>query len=128
MNSKQDRRLKNLEIALTEVFDIVGLEYQLTTNKERFDFFGDLKIGTKLLIKREKRNKADKNACAIYRGRIKIGYIPRRIAKEIAPKVDEGATFFLFVSRFNFNAANGSNFWEVQLSCFRCSLGYLGKS
>lgn len=38
---------------------------------------------------RDKENKYDKNAVAIFRNETHVGYLNREIAKEIAPKLDE---------------------------------------
>lgn len=40
-------------------------------------------------VMRDKENKYDKNAVAIFRGETHVGYLNRDIAKEIAPKLDE---------------------------------------
>lgn len=40
-------------------------------------FFEDLKIGTKLILKRDKKNKYDPQAIQIMYQDVKIGYVPR---------------------------------------------------
>ena len=53
-------------------FAIAGFSYY-----EGAIAFNKLKIGKKLKLKREPRNKYDKHAVALYRKGLKLGYIPR---------------------------------------------------
>ena len=43
-----------------------------------------------LSLRRELQNKADKNAVAVYRHDMKLGYLPRGLAAEIAALMDFG--------------------------------------
>ncbi len=48
-----------------------------------------LKVGIDCRLVREPENKYDKNAIAVYAPQ-KIGYIPRKMVKELAPQIDRG--------------------------------------
>lgn len=54
------------------------------------EIFSKLQIGQKLSLKREKGNKFDIYAIAIYYKNKKIGYIPRDDNREIAKFIDAG--------------------------------------
>lgn len=53
-------------------FSIAGLTYY-----DAVDCFRELKIGTQLNLKRDKRNKYDPRAIAIYYKDFKLGFVPR---------------------------------------------------
>jgi HIRAN domain. len=54
--------------------------------------FNKLKIGTELRLRREKNNKFDPYAVAIYFQDSKIGFIPRGINKDISKFLEMGYT------------------------------------
>ena len=61
--------------------------------------FGCKDIGSFALV-REPDNPHDPNAIRVELGGLYLGYVPRHIAKDLAPEMDEGKRFIaLFVSR-----------------------------
>ncbi len=56
--------------------------------------FNKLKIGKKLLLKTEPRNKYDDHAVAIYYKDLKLGFIPREYNKHIFAILETGADVF----------------------------------
>ncbi|WP_456382877.1 HIRAN domain-containing protein [Hydrogenimonas sp.] len=56
--------------------------------------------GEALSLRREPRNPHDANAVAIYRGPIRIGYIPRRLNPPIATRMDRGERFSCHITNF----------------------------
>jgi hypothetical protein len=61
--------------------------------------FGCKDIGSFALV-REPDNPHDPNAIRVEIGGLYLGYVPRRIAKDLAPQMDTGRSFIaLFVSR-----------------------------
>lgn len=53
----------------------------------------ELKSGDKLVLKREKNNKFDKNAIQVYKEDKLLGYLSRYMAEQVAPKIDSGFLF-----------------------------------
>jgi len=76
---------------------IVGVTYDAAQDNIRM--FGCKDIGSFALV-REPDNPHDKNAIRVMLGDKKLGYVPRAIAKDLAPQMDAGKDFLaLFVSR-----------------------------
>ena len=68
-------------------FDIAGFSYW-----DGCVAFNELKIGTELRFEREKDNKFDPYAVAIYYGEYKLGFIPRAANHEISKFLELGYT------------------------------------
>ncbi len=85
------------DLILTE---LAGLEHRVKDPLERRRLELQLMFGARLTLKRQPKNKFDKNACAVYLKRKHIGYIPREIAKLIAPKMDRGHKYKAFTLDF----------------------------
>ena len=67
--------------------------------QENIKIFGSKEIGSFALV-REPDNPHDKNAIRVAIGDKKLGYIPKAVAKDLAPQIDAGKDFLaLFVSR-----------------------------
>ena len=67
--------------------------------QENIKLFGSKEIGSFALV-RELDNPHDKNAIRVAIGDKKLGYIPKAVAKNLAPQIDAGKDFLaLFVSR-----------------------------
>jgi len=67
--------------------------------QENIKMFGCKDIGTFALV-REPDNTYDKNAIRVAIGDKKLGYIPKAIARDLAPEMDAGKDFLaLFVKR-----------------------------
>ena len=81
--------------------DIVGIEHNIKSRGARVKLIGTLELGILLEIQREKKNRFDKNACAVHLKGKKIGYIPRKVAKDLAPRLDCGGKFVFFISDFS---------------------------
>ena len=61
------------------------------------DIIRTLKPGHLLFVKREKDNKYDKNAIAIYSDEThKLGYVPKDTAETLAPKMDDPKIILIF--------------------------------
>jgi single-stranded-DNA-specific exonuclease len=58
------------------------------TFEDRQQVIPTLVPGRHLLLKREKTNKYDKNAVLVMVGKQQAGYLPRKVAEIIAPKLD----------------------------------------
>jgi len=52
-------------------------------------------------MKREPDNRHDPNAIAVYINEYKVGYVPRNDAKVLAPQMDRGDVFTLYLSEYN---------------------------
>lgn len=76
-------------------FNIAGFTYG-----EGPIVFNHLKIGTQLNLVREKENKYDDNAIAIYYKSHKIGYVPR-IENDVLAKLCEYGYSYIFDVRIN---------------------------
>ncbi len=70
-------------------FNIAGFAYY-----EGAIAFNDLKIGTKLKLKPEKKNRYDENAVAIYYKNRKLGFVPAANNKPIATILNAGHNIF----------------------------------
>ncbi|MDD7914122.1 HIRAN domain-containing protein [Polaribacter haliotis] len=70
-------------------FAIAGFSYY-----EGAIAFNKLKIGKKLKLKREPRNKYDKHAVALYRKGLKLGYIPRDKNRHLSLLLKNGGVKF----------------------------------
>lgn len=57
----------------------------------------NLKIGEKLNLVREKYNKFDSNAIAVYSNEKQIGYLPKERAKAISPYMDKGKRYSCYI-------------------------------
>ena len=67
--------------------------------QENIKKFGCRDIGSFALV-REPNNPHDPNAIRVEIGGLYLGYVPRHIAKDLAPQMDAGKNLFaLFVSR-----------------------------
>ena len=75
---------------------IVGMNYRFKKLSVLNSNFQKLKLGTKLELKREPTNAHDKNAIAVYVGKLKFGYVPAYYAKEIKNKNLQNYNFFVF--------------------------------
>lgn len=77
---------------------IVGVEYQLKSLRIRKSVLSKLVSGTPVTVRREPKNRADANACAVYFKDRKVGCLPRRHAAELAPRMDgkERFQFYCF--------------------------------
>ena len=76
---------------------ITGVTYD--DAQENIQMFGCKDIGSFALM-REPDNTYDKNAIRVAIGDKKLGYIPKALAKDLAPEMDAGKDFIaLFVSR-----------------------------
>lgn len=64
----------------------------------------DLAIGERLRLVAEPENPYDRNAVAVWRGAIKLGYVPRAANAPLARLLAEGATVEAEIARF-FGAA-----------------------
>jgi hypothetical protein len=91
------------QLAVTDLLitELKGLEYRVRDPLARRRLELELMFGCAVTIKRKLKNKFDKNACAVYLKRKHIGYIPREIAKIIAPKLDRGYQYKAFTLDFN---------------------------
>ncbi len=65
------------------------------------EVWGRLKTGDNLRLAREPRNPFDYDAVEIYRGRDKIGYIPRTHTAAIAQMLDRGMILTSKINRLN---------------------------
>lgn len=63
------------------------------------EIIGRLKPGTALVLKREPKNRADRNALAVLFGDQLLGYIPRKVTKEFSPWIDSGGVVTVERSR-----------------------------
>jgi len=68
---------------------VAGTSFRKLTNVEP-----DLNAEVKLEVKREKDNKYDEYAIALYFGKTKVGFIPRDKNEVIARLLDAGKNFF----------------------------------
>jgi hypothetical protein len=76
---------------------ITGVTYD--DAQENIQMFGCKDIGNFALV-REPNNTYDTNAIRVALGDKKLGYLPKAIAKELAPAMDAGKVFIaLFVKR-----------------------------
>lgn len=80
-------------------FRVAGIVYQDESgelNRDRIKHLKYVRYGSKFLLEREPDNEHDPNAIAIKlpvrKGQVNlmIGYIPRKIAAQIAPLIDSG--------------------------------------
>lgn len=70
-------------------FSIMGTTFQ----PGAWQFVQRLRPNIPLTLKREPMNKYDTNAVAVYYGAKKLGFVPRGLAKDIAPLLDAGVRF-----------------------------------
>ena len=76
---------------------ITGVTYD--DAQENIQMFGCKDIGSFALV-RERDNPHDKNAIRVTTGDTKLGYLPKALAKDVAPEMDAGKDFIaLFVRR-----------------------------
>jgi len=76
---------------------LVGVTY--SDAQENIKFFGCKDVGSFAMV-REPDNKHDPNAIRVELGGKYLGYIPRDMAKILAPKMDSGRKFIaMFVNR-----------------------------
>ena len=79
------------------IFKLVGVTAD--DAQENIRKFGCRDIGSFALV-REPDNPHDPNAIRVELGGLYLGYVPRQIAKKLAPQMDAGKRFIaLFVSR-----------------------------
>jgi len=84
---------------------ITGVTYD--DAQENIQMFGCKDIGSFALV-RERDNPYDSNAIRVALGDKKLGYIPKALAKKLAPEMDAGKDFIaLFVRR------NESPFYDI---------------
>ncbi len=91
--SRSSQKTKNILLIDT---DVAGFQHYKGN-----DVWGRLKTGDNLRLAREPRNPFDYDAVEIYRGRDKIGYIPRTHTAAIAQMLDRGMTLTSKISRLN---------------------------
>ncbi|MFO8163932.1 MAG: HIRAN domain-containing protein [Desulfatiglandales bacterium] len=77
---------------------IVGVTYD--DAQENIKIFGCKDIGSFALL-REPNNPHDRNAIRVDIGGKKLGYIPRHLAKRLAPEIDAGKRFLAYFVRRN---------------------------
>ena len=79
-------------------FDIAGFSYW-----EGCTVFNDLKIGTELILLREKDNAFDPYAVAIYYNEAKLGFIPRNENHDISKflELGHGSLFEVRINRIS---------------------------
>lgn len=87
----------NLTLSSAFVTEIVGMRYQFKTDRSYEQEFFRLLEGVEVIVKHEKNNKKDKNACAVFLKRKRIGYLPSFVAKKVAQKMKRGSRFRFFV-------------------------------
>lgn len=76
-----------------KIFSLVGVTFD--DAQENIKKFGCKDIGSFALV-REPNNPYDPNAIRVCLGKYKLGYVPRGIAKELAPQMDAGKNFLAF--------------------------------
>lgn len=54
-------------------------------------------LNDSLSLKREPNNHYDPNAIAVFKKDTKVGYIPRSVAKDMAPSLDKGDLYKVYV-------------------------------
>jgi hypothetical protein len=55
--------------------------------------------GSALELRRDRDNEHDPNAIAVYAGGEQVGWVPRALAAELAPRLDQGETWSAIVLR-----------------------------
>jgi hypothetical protein len=55
--------------------------------------------GSALELRRDRDNEHDPNAIAVYAGGEQVGWVPRELAAELAPRLDQGETWSAIVLR-----------------------------
>ena len=80
--------LKPKEKAAASILKVAGIAYYQLQN-----IYHHLTPGVKLTLKREKHNKHDKMAVAVYYRSFKVGYLPCVGNTEIAENLDNGTAF-----------------------------------
>jgi hypothetical protein len=55
--------------------------------------------GSELELRRDRDNEHDPNAIAVYAGGEQVGWVPRELAAELAPRLDQGETWSAIVLR-----------------------------
>lgn len=85
--------------ALGDLFvtEIVGMQYQFQVKHKYEHEYFKLIPGTEVKIIREPENRVDANACAVSLRRKRIGYLPAKVAKEVARRLDNGEEIRFFV-------------------------------
>jgi len=68
--------------------------------QENVKVFACKDIGSFALV-REPNNPHDPNAIAVKLGKLHLGYVPREIAKDLAPQMDLGIRFIAFFEKRN---------------------------
>ena len=68
--------------------NIAGVSFKNKDKTSRQTVVKGLEPGQPLILKREKRNKYDKNAVAVHTTERQAGYLPRHAAATVAPVMD----------------------------------------
>ena len=68
--------------------------------QENVKVFACKDIGSFALV-REPNNPHDPNAIAVRLGKLPLGYVPREIAKDLAPEMDQGKNYMAFFEKRN---------------------------
>lgn len=108
-----------VKIKSVHTFELAGIEHQLKSRQQQFAFFESAFKGMEFQIKREPKNKADKNACAVFYEQKKIGYVPRKMAETMAPMIDAGDSCLWFLSDFLFSTTEERTYSEVKITCLQ---------
>ena len=58
-----------------------------------------MKPGSPLELRRQPDNEHDPNAIAVHAGDAQVGWVPREVAAELAPELDEGRPWSALVLR-----------------------------
>ena len=97
-NPKHDRR-----DVLIQTSPVAGFQYH-----QGELFWEELTAGDQLQLSREPDNPYDENAVAIYRGSIKLGYLPRVENTAVARMMDKGKRIDAFIQ----NKQKSDDPWE----------------
>ena len=81
---------KEIDMKVPLMTKLTGVSYG--TRQENIKQFGCRDIGSYALI-REPKNPYDPNAILVSIGRWEMGYIPKEIARQLAPLIDSGRAF-----------------------------------
>ena len=97
------------------IVPIAGLQYYSYCEED--DFYGDVRPKSldRLQLIRAPENKHDANAIEVWfrNGQFKLGFIPAKISKFIAPKMDEGKP----IRAYAISGGTGDS-WSVEIALF----------
>ncbi len=77
--------------------NIAGLPFLFPNDKSRLKIFKRVKYGDRVQILHEPKNKFDENACSVYLGKTKIGYLPRDKNAEFLDRTLKGEIFVFYI-------------------------------